>query len=361
MAIKHDRALEPQATNVNAPSKSSWIKVVAIGLAVGLTVAVLAKRSSNLSRKEEPVPPAAEVWRNIFARPNAIPAPADNSLTASKIAVGKSLFFDTRLSGDGRRSCASCHNPTKGFSDGRALALGRNGQPLLRNTLALWNLAWGTSFYWDGRKTSLEAQARVPIEHPNEMNGSLDTIVDILKRDADYREQFRQAFPTTGKINPNTILQAIASFERSLVSPRTRFDRWIAGDRSAMTTSEHRGFELFVGKAGCLACHGGWRFTDERFHDIGLRTSDLGRGALANIDGPRVPRFKTPGLRELAHSAPYMHDGSIRSLDQVIAHYAGGFVDRPSLAANIVRDLKLTREERNDLVAFLGTLSSSAQ
>lgn len=226
--------------------------------------------------------------------------------------------------------------------------------------MSLWNLAWSKALYWDGRKPTLEAQAQVPIEHPNEMAGALSTIAEALMRDAKYRERFQKAFPPTGEISPSSILQAIATFERTLVSPETRFDRWIAGDRSAISLSAYRGFELFVGRAGCLSCHGGWRFGDERFHDIGLKTSDLGRGALPEAGGPKAPLFKTPGLRELKYSAPYMHNGSMSSLDQVVSHYAGGFEKRPSLAANIVRDLQLSPQERDDLVAFLGTLSSDA-
>ena len=306
------------------------------------------------------MPAPAQIWRNIFARPNTIPSPKNNPLTKKKIALGRSLFFDKRLSGDNSRSCASCHDPAKGFSDGRVKALGRNGQPLQRNTMSLWNLAWAEQFYWDGRRPSLEEQARVPIEHPNEMGGSLQDIAASLQRDAEYQRLFWQAFPPSGEITAQNILRALGSFERSLVSPRTRFDQWIEGDRSAITIDAYRGFQLFVGKAGCLACHGGWRFTDDRFHDIGLKTSDLGRGALANPDGPRAPRFKTPGLRELAHSQPYMHNGSVASLEQVIDHYNGGFEPRTSLAANVVRDLKLSRQERNELVAFLRTLSSDS-
>ncbi|MEM6497894.1 MAG: cytochrome c peroxidase [Pseudomonadota bacterium] len=307
------------------------------------------------------MPAPAEIWKTIFARPSAIPAPDGNPITPSKVALGRELFFDKRLSGDGQRSCASCHDPTQGFSDGRTTALGRNSQPLRRNTMTLWNLAWSKTLYWDGRRPSLEAQAQVPIEHPNEMAGSLKSITEALMRDAKYNGQFKQAFPPNGEISPGSILQAIATFERSLVSPETRFDRWIAGDRSAISLSAYRGFELFVGKAGCLSCHGGWRFADERFHDIGLATSDLGRGGLPNTEGPKAPRFKTPGLRELKYSAPYMHNGSMASLDEVIAHYSGGFERRPSLAANIVQDLQLSRQERNDLVAFLDTLSSDTQ
>ncbi len=339
--------------------------MLALTTAVCAVLGILITRSHGAApgsaQIKSQVPPAADVWRAIFVRPTGIPSPAENPPSLQKAALGRSLFFDTRLSGDGKRSCATCHDPNQGFSDGRTLGLGRDGNPLQRNTPALWNLAWGKSFYWDGRKASLEEQARVPIEHPNEMNGSLDTIARVLRRDPLYKQMFHEAFAPTGTISAVTILQAIASYERALVSPQTRFDQWMAGNRSAITIREHRGFQLFVGKAGCLACHGGWRLTDERFHDIGLQTNDLGRGAFADPDGPKAPRFKTPSLRELLHTAPYMHDGSIPTLAGVIDHYAGGFEDRPSLAANMVRSLTLTQQERDDLVAFLGTLSSSPE
>ena len=336
----------------------SWINVFAVVLCATAILVLDAARSSGRSQAVDSVPAPADIWRSIFSRPDTIPSPKNNPLTKEKTALGRSLFFDKRLSREGRRNCASCHDPAKGFSDGSMTALGRNGRPLKRNTMSLWNLAWAKSFYWDGRRPSLEEQARVPIEHPNEMGGSLRDVAVLLQGDADYRRRFQRAFPASGKISAETILQAIGSFERSLVSPRTRFDQWIEGATSAITIQEYRGFQLFVGKAGCLACHGGWRFTDDRFHDIGLKTTDLGRGALASPDGPRAPRFKTPGLRELSHSKPYMHNGSMASLRQIIEHYNGGFERRASLAANVVRDLKLSPQERNDLVAFLGTLSS---
>jgi cytochrome c peroxidase len=144
---------------------------------------------------------------------------------------------------------------------------------------------------------------------------------------------------------------------RSLVSPPTRFDAWVEGDAAALRPEEVRGFRLFTGKAGCVLCHVGWRFTDDRFHDIGLESRDAGRGAVPG-GTPGLMAFKTPGLRELAHTAPYMHDGALPTLDAVVRHYAGGFIARPSLATHINRDLRLSARERADLVAFLRSLSS---
>lgn len=303
------------------------------------------------------VPVPSPVWQQIFARPQAARSPTNAASSAAQAALGKRLYFDTRLSGDGRRSCATCHDPKRGFSDGRAKPLGRDGKPLRRNAPGLWNLAWSKAFYWDGREPTLEAQARVPIEHPNEMAGDLEAIALTLAEDAEMRKLFAAAFPSEDNISATLIVAAIAAYERSLISPITRFDRWIGGDAAALTAQEYRGFSLFVGRAGCLSCHAGWRFTDDRFHDIGLDTDDLGRGALREADaGPPTPRFKTPGLRRISRSAPYMHDGSLKTLEDVVRHYAGGFEQRPSVAANIVRNLQLSASERAALVAFLKTL-----
>lgn len=347
---RHDRSPERTRYRRNA------FAVVAIAVAGLLTGFVLAP-ANQVPTAVSAVPPPLPVWQQIFARPAKVPLLDDSVTGRAKVALGGRLFFDTRLSADGQRSCATCHDPERGFSDDRAQPLGRNGKPLRRNAPGLWNLAWATAFYWDGREPTLEAQARVPIEHPNEMGGNLDAIALQLGNDPEMRKHFAAAFPDAAAVTPAMIVAAIAAYERSLVSPLTRFDRWIDGDGSALTAQEYRGFTLFVGRAGCLSCHGGWRFTDDRFHDIGLKTDDLGRGGLQDpAAGPRAPRFKTPGLRQVLRSAPYMHDGSVMTLEAVVGHYAGGFVDRPSLAANIVRDLQLSAEEKAAIVAFLKTL-----
>jgi cytochrome c peroxidase len=313
--------------------------------------------ASVVAQDEQHAPPPLPVWQRLFARPQSIPAPATNPSTAAKIALGKRLFGDERLSGGNGRSCVTCHDPAQGYSDGRRKPLGIDGQPLLRNAPALWNLAWARHLYWDGRQPTLEAQARIPIEHPNEMAGNLTRSAAVLNGDVALRGLFADAFPRDRKATPSNILAALAAFERSLVSPETPFDRWIAGDRTALSMAAYRGFVLFTGRAGCLACHGGWRFTDDRFHDIGLATSDKGRSA---IDGSKeqAPRFKTPGLREAVFSAPYMHDGSKATLAEVLDHYAGGVAGRASVAANIVRNHELSAPERAEMIAFLKSLSS---
>jgi cytochrome c peroxidase len=189
------------------------------------------------------------------------------------------------------------------------------------------------------------------------MGGDWPTILRRLEGDADLVGQFRAARPKELTVSQAAVVAALAAYVRSLVSPPTRFDAWIAGDSTALRPAEVRGFRLFTGKAGCVLCHVGWRFTDDRFHDIGLASRDGGRGAVPG-GTPGLMAFKTPSLRELARTAPYMHDGSLATLDAVISHYAGGFVARPSLSTNLNRDLRLSQAERADLVAFLRTLSS---
>jgi cytochrome c peroxidase len=304
--------------------------------------------------------PAADgveaVWRELFRREAEPPSPPDNRLSPEKVALGAKLFADPRLSGNGARACASCHRPERSFTDGRRRARDTAGRDLNRNTPSLWNLAWSKYYFWDGRAPSLEAQVVMPIEAPDEMGGVWPMIVDRLGADATLRAEFRAAFPAEPAVSKATVAKALASYVRSLVSPPARFDAWIGGDRTALTAAEVRGFRLFTGKAGCVLCHVGWRFTDDRFHDIGLRGSDAGRGGVAG-GTPGLAAFKTPSLRDVAHTAPYMHDGSKPTLAAVIRHYAGGFVRRPSLAPSLNRHLRLTARERADLIAFLGTLS----
>lgn len=297
-------------------------------------------------------------WKERLKRPALPPpAPADNSLTPERIALGARLFADKRLSSAGDRSCATCHRPDKAFTDGRRRALGLDGAPLQRNTPALWNLAWGRHFFWDGRASSLEEQVAMPIVAAQEMGGDWPTILGRLGEDADLVSQFRAVRMGEPAVSQAAVVWALAAYVRSLVSPPTRFDAWIAGNGAALRPNEVRGFRLFTGKAGCVLCHVGWRFTDDRFHDIGLPSRDGGRGSVPG-GTPGLMAFKTPSLREVAHTAPYMHDGSLATLDAVIAHYAGGFIARPSLSTNLVRDLRLSATERADLIAFLRTLSS---
>lgn len=334
-------------------SKLAALMVFAALLGVSTAGWTGAKRAGGETRESG----RDALWRALFKRPDETPHPADNPPNEVKIALGRTLFHDARLSGNKNRSCASCHDPKQSFSNGERRGIGLDGEPLQRNVPSLFNLAWGTSFYWDGRAPTLEAQARFPIEAPNEMAGSLPEAVKVLRGDAYYAEAFDRAFPERPSVTENNILKALGAYERTLIAPRTRFDDWVEGDDRALSREEQAGFSIFVGKGGCVACHGGWRFTDDAFHDIGLKSDDPGRGA---VEGgtPGLAQFKTPSLRESRHTAPYMHDGSLPTLNAVVNHYAGDFVVRPSLATNIRRDLTLSELEKKALVAFLTTLSS---
>jgi cytochrome c peroxidase len=327
-------------------------------------VAILLVVGTAQLRAAQPVTPASppqtreDIWRAIFARPRPEPSPAEPEPLKARTALGRDLFHDTRLSGTGTRACVSCHDPARGFSNGDKRGIGLSGEELPRNVPALFNLAWGTAFFWDGRAPSLEDQARVPILALNEMAGDFPTIIARLEADAGTRARFAAAFPDAPAVSETAILAALAAYERTLVSPPTRFDRWVAGDAAALTSEELRGFDIFVGKGGCVACHGGWRLTDDGFHDIGLKGDDPGRGAVPG-GVPGLRQFKTPSLRELAATAPYMHDGSLATLRDVVDHYTGKLDLRPSLAANVRRDLKLDEQEKQDLIAFLLSLSAA--
>lgn len=326
-----------------------------------VTVLLAGATALGLAQAGEPDPTLASrdaVWRSIFARPHPLPAALNQAQDAAKVALGAQLFVDARLSGDGARACASCHDPAHGFTDGRARAIARDGSALKRNVPSLYNLAWSAHFFADGRAASLEDQARVPITAANEMAGDFATITRQLNADAHLVANFASAFPATPEISEATLVAALAAFERTLVSPETRFDRWVAGDEGALSDHERAGFALFVGKAGCVGCHGGWRFTDDAFRDIGLAGDDPGRSAIVG-GSPDLRQFKTPGLRELTRTAPYMHDGSLATLRDVIDHYAGGFIKRPSLDSNMVRDLSLSEAEKLALIAFLKSLAST--
>jgi cytochrome c peroxidase len=292
-----------------------------------------------------------------FARPTYLPQPADNPSTPEKVALGRRLFRDKRLSSTGTVACASCHDPKLSFSDGEPTGQGVTGRRLARHTPTLWNAAFSPALFWDGRASSLEDQVHFPVEHPDEMGSTLEAGARRLAEDDDYRSAFAGAFPTEPEISPDNIARALAAYERTLVSPPTRFDQWVAGEADALTASELRGFELFTGRGRCIACHTGFAFTDHNFYDIGLATDDKGRGKEIGLSAADYA-FKTPTLRELAWTAPYMHDGSLATLEDVVRHYEGGGVPRPTRSRDMPPSLALSDTERADLVAFLEALSS---
>ncbi|HYE76149.1 MAG TPA: cytochrome c peroxidase, partial [Blastocatellia bacterium] len=222
------------------------------------------------------------------------------------------------------------------------------------------NLAWSEALFWDGRAESLEAQALGPIQAAGEMNLPLDQMVQKVSEISGYKELFAKAYPGE-PVNEKTVAKAIATYERTVTSAPAPFDQWVSGKGSAISESAKRGFALFNGKANCAACHSGWRFTDDSFHDIGLPGEDRGRGAILKEIEITQFAFKTPTLRDADRRGPYMHDGSEKTLEDVIELYnQGGRVKRPSLS-NEIKPLNLTAEEKHDLVEFLKTLTSPSQ
>ena len=272
----------------------------------------------------------------------------------AEIHLGKVLFFDKRLSINDRVSCASCHNPNLGLGDGMALGIGAMGSRLRRNTPHLYNLAWNVVFFWDGRTTSLEEQALQPIQSSDEMNMPLDTLVRKLKKAPYYIETFQKVYPES-EITPENIAKALAAFERTIISNNSPFDRYMKGDESSMSPAAIRGMTLFGGKASCIACHDGPNFTDNSFHNIGVGGEDAGRANITN-DPTMVGAFRTAGLRNVLLTAPYMHNGSKKTLEDVIRFYAQGGENKEGISA-LIKPLNLTESEIADLIAFLGALT----
>ncbi|NSY40611.1 cytochrome-c peroxidase [Leisingera sp. ANG59] len=292
-----------------------------------------------------------------FQRPQTVPFPEDAPFNREIATLGKMLFFDPRLSGGQNISCSSCHNPSFGWEVPVRKAMGAAGTPVRRHAPTILNAAWITPLFWDGRAASLEEQAAGPITAPDEMNATFEGITERLSAVQDYRIWFERLFPGQG-IRKESVLTALATYERTIVSGVASFDRWVEGDETAVSDAAKRGFALFTGKANCASCHTGWMFTDNQMHDIGLQTSDLGGGGLVPPDPDLNFRFKTPGLRNIVLRAPYMHDGSKGSLEEVIRHYAaGGSADIERTAE--VEGFSLNEGDTEDLIAFLATLTDT--
>jgi len=292
-----------------------------------------------------------------YRRPAEIPFPEENPFSEAKAKLGQVLYFDPRLSRSNMQSCASCHNPSFAWGDGLALGVGDRMAELGRRSPTILNAAWSEALMWDGRFDTLEEQALGPIEAGVEMNMPLDQLIEKLSGIQEYPDLFAAAFDGDPEITSERIAMAIATYERTVVSGEASFDRWIKGDEAAMSASAQRGFRTFNGKARCAICHAGWRFTDDSFHDIGLPDTDLGRGNELPGIVKMQHAFKTPGLRNIDRRGPYMHDGSIASLESVVDHYDEGGIQRPSLSEDM-KPLRLTAQEKRDLVAFMRTLTS---
>ena len=294
-----------------------------------------------------------------YRRPDSTPFPKDNPYTLEKVTLGKRLYFDTRLSAANLLSCASCHNPAYGWGDGLPKGVGHGMKQLARRSPTIINAAFGQIFMWDGRAGSLEEQALGPIAADAEMNLPIDQLIPKLKGISEYPPLFQAAFPKEG-LAPGSIAKALATYERTVVSGRAPFDAWIEGDDTAISEGAKRGFVLFNTKAACANCHSGWNFTDDSFHDIGLADSDIGRGKYLPQVIKMAHAFKTPGLREITRRGPYMHDGSLPTLEAVTDHYSNGGISRPSRSEQI-NALGLTKQEKDDLVAFMKSVTSDSE
>ena len=292
-----------------------------------------------------------------WLRPDFAPAPPENQLTPERVLLGQLLFFDPRLSRKSTMSCASCHNPALGWSDGLPTAVGFDMHTLARATPTIVNTSFNSIQMWDGRKSTLEDQATGPIEAAGEMNLPLPELIERLKSIPGYASKFEAAYPGMG-ITAVTVARGLASFERTVLSTESPFDRWRKGDEKAVSASAKHGFELFQDKAKCAVCHMGYNFTDNGFHNIGLKTEgepDMGRYAQRPLKSMRGA-FKTPTLRDIGLTAPYMRNGSYKTLMEVVEHYDRGGDDTENLDINMV-PLSLTASEKADLVAFLESLT----
>jgi cytochrome c peroxidase len=293
--------------------------------------------------------------------------PNNNPLTEEGIALGKKLFFDRRLSRDNTQSCASCHNPSQAFSDTTPFSFGVDGNPGTRNAMPLFNLAWNfdNRFNWGGSEFGLEDQAFEPVTNPVEMHSNWNQVANKLQQDAQYPTLFLQAFGTSD-IDSTLVVKAIAQFERTLISGNSKFDRYQLG-LVDLTPQELNGFDVYLreDKGDCFHCHGTGAnplWTDNDFHNNGLDAvfTDLGLGAVTGDPNDNA-KFRTPSLRNLIFTAPYMHDGRFATLDEVIDFYSFGLQDSPTidpLMKNIAQGgVQLSPEDKADLIAFLLTLT----
>lgn len=288
--------------------------------------------------------------------------PDENVLTEPKVRLGARLFSERRLSGNGTIACASCHDRNHAFADGRAISIGIDGRRGTRSTPTLVNRGYGRTFFWDGRAGTLEEQVLGPIENPTEMGSELADVVQRLRRDPDYVRDFGSVF--NEPVSANSIAQVLASYVRTITSGDAPFDRFADGEREALSTAAQRGLSIFRGKGRCSSCHVGPTFSDEAFHNTGVAWNgralvDEGRGAITGLEVDRGA-FKTPTLREIARTAPYMHDGSFATLDEVIDFYAAGGRPNPWLDREI-RPLRLNAQDKSDLLELLVSLSGTVE
>lgn len=354
----HSSAGDPVAVQIAQAAERAWFWLGAEEVAVSPT----ASRPAHSSSGEA----LAFVVPDGFPQPEL---PVDNPLTREGVALGRALFHDRRLSGNRTQSCASCHASDRGFSEARAVSVGADGKAGRRNAMPLFNLAWSSAYAWDGGQRRVRDQSLAALRSPLEMHGDPATVVLRLAADVEMAIAFRAAFG--GEPTEERLGQALEQYLLTLVSADSKFDRAQRGE-TALTTEEKRGFELFLteydparGKFGadCFHCHGGTLFTDYAFKNNGFVTRDRGRFEVTGLAGDDG-KFKTPSLRNVALTAPYMHDGRLRTLEDVVAHYdhrvrRSATLD-PNLAKHPTEGMQLSREDQQALVAFLRTLTDES-
>lgn len=284
--------------------------------------------------------------------------PEDNPMSEAKVELGKALYFDKRLSRDGTVSCATCHDPSKGWTDQAPVSTGIKGQKGGVSAPSVLNAAYYELQFWDGRAASLEEQAKGPIQNPIEMGFTHEEAVARLKGIKGYSPLFKRAFGDAA-IDIDRVAKAIAAFERTVLTGNAPFDRWQAGDKAAMSEAAIRGHALFNGKGNCSFCHDGFNFSNSDFHNIGVgmtaKEPNLGRFGQTKEERHKGA-FKTPTLRNLRYTAPYMHDGSEKTVRDVIEYYNRGGNKNPWIDGR-VKELQLTKQEVDDLVAFMDALN----
>ena len=336
--------------------------LVFCGVLCGLTDRSVAQNADPAPRTppRDTLPTVLDVKRIPLGLKQKRPVPQDNPLTAAGVALGRRLFFDPILSADRSLACASCHLPRFAFASPDRISIGIGGQRGTRNAPSLLNVAYGSPLFWDGRAQTLEQQALLPIQNPVELGSKLDGVLARLQADADYARDFAAAYG--GPVNRVNLARALASFQRALLSGNSPVDRFRAGDSSALTTEQRQGLWLFESKGRCWKCHSGRNFTDNQFHNTGVSwgrvPSDFGRFAITHKPADRG-RFKTPTLRNVALTAPYMHDGSLPDLKQVVEFYNRGAGANPHRDP-LMQPLNFSPREVAQLVAFLKALTGTS-
>ncbi|MGB1268838.1 MAG: cytochrome-c peroxidase [Flavobacteriaceae bacterium] len=334
---------------------------------LGVVVLMISCTKEEVSETYVPTPLALNVPQLFEERILAPVIPFDNPQTVEGVALGKKLFFDTILSADNTQSCASCHAPANAFTDSDQFSIGIDGLSGNRNSMPLFNLAFNydEKFFWDGHVFSLEHQALLPVENPIEMHNTWDDVVDDLQSDEEYPDLFSKAFGTS-VVSKDLVTKAIAQFERTLISGNSKFDKYLLGT-ATLTSEELNGFNIFMdeSRGDCFHCHGSNNnplWTDNKFHNNGLDATftDLGLGEVSG-DPADNGKFKSPSLRNLTFTAPYMHDGRFNTLDEVINHYSEGLQNSATIDPLMKKvnegGVQLSVQEKAELKAFLLTLS----